>query len=82
MRIRKAPCQAIVSTMLILLLGLYAFPQGAGTSGDVAERIVGAAMNRGGAISFLETLTDTVGGRITGGPESRATSDLILKELR
>jgi carboxypeptidase Q len=81
-RIRETTCQAIANTMLILLLGLYAFPQGAGTNGDVAERIVGAAMNRGGSISFLETLTDTVGGRITGGPESRAASELILKELR
>ena len=45
-------------------------------------RIVGYSMTRGGASSFLETLTDTIGGRITGSPESQATAELILKALR
>src|SRR2546427_8549943 len=45
-------------------------------------RIVGYAMTRGGASAFLETLTDTVGGRITGSPESQATAELILKALK
>ena len=49
---------------------------------DIAERITGAALTRGGAISFLEKLTDTIGGRVTGSPESRAASELILQELR
>src|SRR5438045_6592594 len=57
-------------------VGAVAQPQ------DVADRIVGAALNRRGAISFLERLTDTVGGRVTGSPESRAASELILKTLR
>src|SRR5512137_2489847 len=48
---------------------------------DIAH-IVGYAMTRGGASSFLETLTDTIGGRITGSPESRATAELILKALK
>jgi carboxypeptidase Q len=47
---------------------------------DIA-RIVGYSMTRGGALSFLETLTDTIGGRITGSPGSRAAADLILKTL-
>jgi len=46
------------------------------------ERIVGRAMTGGGASNFLETLTDTIGGRITGGPESAATAELILKTLK
>ena len=46
------------------------------------ERIVGAVVTRGGAMAFLETLTDTIGGRVTGSPESRATSELILKTLK
>src|SRR5258705_10252145 len=46
------------------------------------ERIVGRAMTGGGASTFLETLTDTIAGRITGSPESRATADLILKTLK
>src|SRR5215471_12660593 len=45
-------------------------------------RIVGYSMTRGGASAFLETLTDTIGGRITGSPESQATAELILKSLK
>ena len=45
-------------------------------------RIVGYSMTRGGASAFLETLTDTIGGRITGSPESEATAELILKALK
>jgi len=48
---------------------------------DIA-RIVGYSMTRGGALAFLETLSDTVGGRITGSPESRAAAELILKTLK
>jgi carboxypeptidase Q len=49
---------------------------------DVALRITGAALTRGGALAFLETLTDTIGGRVTGSPQSRATSELILTTLK
>jgi carboxypeptidase Q len=45
-------------------------------------RIVGYSMTRGGASAFLETLTDTIGGRITGSPESQATAELILQALK
>ena len=45
-------------------------------------RIVGYSMTGGGASAFLETLTDTIGGRITGSPESQATAELILKALK
>ncbi|HKW65368.1 MAG TPA: M20/M25/M40 family metallo-hydrolase [Candidatus Acidoferrum sp.] len=45
-------------------------------------RIVGYSMTSGGASKFLETLTDTIGGRITGSPESQATAELILKTLK
>jgi len=31
------------------------------------ERIVGAAITRGGAMAFLKTLTDTIGGRLVAG---------------
>jgi carboxypeptidase Q len=50
-------------------------------SDDIA-RIVGYSLTRGGALSFLETLSDTIGGRITGSPESRAAAELILKTLK
>ena len=49
---------------------------------DVAARIAGAAMTQGGASAFLETLTDTVGGRVTGSPQNRAASELILAALK
>jgi carboxypeptidase Q len=52
------------------------------TQPDTIARIVGYSMTRGGASNFLETLTDTIGGRITGSKEARATSDLILKTLK
>jgi carboxypeptidase Q len=77
----KITRQAIACAVVILALELYGFSETA-SSGDVAERIVGAAMSRRGAISFLETLTDTIGGRVTGSPESLQASELILKELR
>jgi hypothetical protein len=49
---------------------------------DVDARIAGAAMTQGGAAAFLETLTDTVGGRVTGSPENLKGSQLILDALR
>ena len=45
------------------------------------ERIIGASMTRGGAIDFLETLSDRIGGRMTGSPESAAAASLILTTL-
>jgi Zn-dependent M28 family amino/carboxypeptidase len=48
---------------------------------DTLGRVAGAA-SRGGAMTFLETLTDTVGGRVTGSKELRAASELILAELK
>ena len=47
-----------------------------------AARIAGAAMTGGGASAFLQRLTDEVGGRVTGSPQTRAASDLILAELK
>src|SRR6266566_7780505 len=49
---------------------------------ETVARIVGYSLTRGGASDFLESLTDTIGGRITGSKESQATADLILKTLK
>src|SRR4029079_16809444 len=49
---------------------------------DAAALITGAALTRGGALAFLETLTDTIGGRVTGSPQNRAASELILTTLK
>jgi hypothetical protein len=49
---------------------------------DVIARVTGAALTRGGALAFLETLTDRIGGRVTGSPQNRAASELILATLK
>ena len=49
---------------------------------DAIARIVGYSFTRAGALGFLETLTDTIGGRITGSTGSREAADLILKTLQ
>jgi carboxypeptidase Q len=78
-----------VVAVLCLILANVAFGQvktppfsDPSVSKENIERIVGRAMVGGGASRFLETLTDTIGGRITGSPESRATAELILKTLK
>ena len=64
---------------ILVLLLLAAAP----TRGDdVDARIAGAAMTGGGAAAFLQTLTDTVGGRVTGTPENLKGSALILDALK
>lgn len=48
----------------------------------VPARITGAALTRSGALAFLETLTDTIGDRVTGSSQNRAASELILATLK
>jgi hypothetical protein len=70
-----------------MAIALYVMP-GAARPQDAVEAdervggIVGAAMARGGAYAFLQRLTDSVGGRVTGSPESEAAADLLLAALR
>ncbi|HVM93650.1 MAG TPA: M20/M25/M40 family metallo-hydrolase [Terriglobales bacterium] len=80
--VRNRASKAIVLWMPVFLLLVGGWAQAPEKSDVMAEHITGAAMTRGGAISFLERLTDTIGGRITGSPESRAASELILRELQ
>ena len=76
--------------LVLMLLLKYGFgqavpsswPTAAPVNQDDLARIVGYSMTSGGAARFLETLTDKIGGRITGSPESKATADLILQKLR
>ena len=72
--------RSVFHILLLLAWSGAALSQAGG--GDAPERIVGAAFARGGAMSFLETLTDTVGGRVTGSAESEKAAELILKTLR
>jgi len=76
----------IVLVMLFSAASLAA-PTGApeqstSSANEEIARIVGHSFTSDGAMEFLETLTDTIGGRITGSPGSRAAADLILKELK
>ncbi len=71
-----------ISSIPLVFLSSILAQQPLPKASDINERIVGAAMTRGGSISFLETLTDTVGGRITGTPESKKAAELILSTLR
>ncbi|HVI80685.1 MAG TPA: M20/M25/M40 family metallo-hydrolase, partial [Candidatus Acidoferrum sp.] len=78
------------SSMLLVLLTFLkcGFGQAISSSApkaanqDDLARIVGYSMMSGGASQFLETLSDNIGGRITGSPESKATADLILHTLK
>ena len=75
----------LIATLMIVIALAQAVSSQAQTPTQADEdiaRIVGYSMTRGGALSFLETLTDTIGGRITGSPGSRAAADLILKTLK
>ena len=68
-----------------LLFSPCAFGQttgGKAAGDDEIARIVGHSFMDNGAMEFLETLTDTIGGRITGSPESRATAELLVKTLK
>src|SRR2546430_13631515 len=60
-------------------------PDDAGKAEEEIARIVGYAMTRGGASAFLETLTDTVGGRITRSEEHtselQSQSNLVCRLL-
>src|SRR5260370_7016324 len=78
---------AIVALSLISVLKpAEAFSQesaGAKTvESDEIARIVGEAMTRGGAIRFLEALTDRIGGRVTGTAQCPPPADLILYTLK
>src|SRR3954469_12201177 len=78
------------SSMLLVLLTFLkcGFGQAISSSApkaanqDDLARIVGYSMMSGGASQFLETLSDNIGGRTTGSPESKATADLILHTLK
>lgn len=75
----------LISSVCVAVLGIAqnqgSSPQ-ASPDSDNISRIIGAAMARGGASTFLQTLTDSIGGRVTGSPESRAASELILTTLK
>lgn len=74
-----------LAALLLAATSARSFPQQspppAQTQDDIA-RIVGYAMTRGGALDFLETLSDRIPARITGTPEDKAAAELILKTMK
>ena len=77
--------EAPIRSLALIISAFLLLPAAAQTDSrrpDTIARIVGYSMTRGGASDFLETITDTIGPRITGSKESRATADLILKALK
>ena len=71
----------VAAAIVLCLAARVAQPQ-ATTADERVDRIVGMAMARGGAHAFLQRLTDSIGGRVTGTPESKATAELLLSTLR
>lgn len=69
----------------LVILALFGPPLSVAQSPAInradVERIVGASMSRNGAMQFLEVLSDRIGGRVTGSPESATAASLILKAL-
>jgi hypothetical protein len=75
----------LVCSALAVALSLdarAALPQAAVDADERVDRIVGMAMAHGAAHAFLQRLTDSIGGRVTGSTESRATADLLISTLR
>jgi hypothetical protein len=72
----------LASGTRLLGVAMLVAAAGAPAQDETVARIAGAATTRGGASAFLETLTDTVGGRVTGSPQNRAASELILETLK
>jgi Iap family predicted aminopeptidase len=77
-------CRFALIAFLLAVASASSFPQQAPPTQaqDDIARIVGYAMTRGGALDFLETLSDQIPGRITGTAEDRAAAELILKTLK
>lgn len=69
-----------MAVLALLLPSLAVAQSPAVTKADI-EKIVGASMTRKGAMDFLEILSDRIGGRMTGSPESAAAASLILNAL-
>jgi len=79
MRTLSRRARVVVALAAALLLPRAALPQ---STDERIDRIVGMAVAGGGAQTFLQRLTDSIGGRVTGSPECRATADLLLEALR
>jgi carboxypeptidase Q len=79
MNVRRVALAAVAA---LHLARPAAAPQAFAEDDEGLSRIVGAAMAGGGASRFLERLTDSIGGRVTGSAESSAAADLLLAGLR
>jgi hypothetical protein len=78
----KVDAVGIAAAVAVGVVSGAAWPQPVGEPDQRVDRIVGRAMAQGGAHAFLRRLTDSIGARVTGSAESRATADLLLSTLR
>jgi len=69
-------------TLVLAVLAGPASAQPATDASDIVARITGTALTQPAPTAFLERLTDTIGGRVTGSPQSKATAELLLETLR
>jgi hypothetical protein len=79
MNVRRVGFAAVAA---LHLAGPAAAPPALAEDDERLGRIVGMAMAGGGASRFLEKLTDSIGGRVTGTAESKAAAELLLAGLR
>jgi carboxypeptidase Q len=79
---RQSVIAAVLSVVSLSVLSIAASAAKRATQRDPRyERIAGAALHRGDAYRFLQTLTETIGPRLTGSEQSRAAADLLVKTL-
>ncbi len=79
MRVRRV---CIGAAVVLCLASGAAWPRAAQEADERVDRIVGMAMAHGGAQAYLQRLTDSIGGRVTGSAECRAAADLLVSSLR
>jgi carboxypeptidase Q len=83
----------VAAAAVMALLGLVApsagahgadagAPRDAASTDDIASRITGEALTRNRSLALVERLTDRIGGRVTGSPQSKAAAELLLQTLR
>lgn len=81
MRRARGKTAALAGVLWIGAIACGMGQPGAPASDDIAS-ITSRALNGGGAIAFLKTLTDEVGPRVTGSENARKAAALILDTLR
>ncbi|HET9802256.1 MAG TPA: M20/M25/M40 family metallo-hydrolase [Candidatus Acidoferrum sp.] len=72
----------LLCTTIIFSLSAQTLSDRSAAKNDDVARIIGHSFTDNGAMEFLEKLTDTIGGRITGSAGSREAAELIVKSMK